>query len=55
MGSKRGSEDHKIRKTSAPVAGDHNDAGLGQFVTHYAALTERRHKTIQLVDANVIG
>ena len=46
---------HFIGKTFGPVAGDHNDGGAGQFVSHNAAPAERRHKTIQVIDANVIG
>ena len=55
MAGGHGSEGHFIGKTSGPVAGDHNDGGAGQFVSHNAAPAERRHKTIQVIDANVIG
>jgi hypothetical protein len=55
MADNQSSEGHLIGKTSGPVAGDHNDGGAGQFVSHNAAPAERRHKTIQVIDANDIG
>jgi hypothetical protein len=55
MADSQGPEGHFIGKTSGSVAGDHNDGGAGQSVSHNAAPAERRHKTIQVIDANVVG